>query len=47
MRQQMIGAASVALLVWAGYLMYDMNELKKDPKFQERFGDAVDSPKRE
>jgi FtsH-binding integral membrane protein len=36
-QQQVIAIVSLALIAWAGYLMYDMNQLKKRPEFQERF----------
>lgn len=32
--------ASVAILTWAGYLIYDMDSMKRRPDFKERFPDA-------
>lgn len=31
-----MGIAALALMAWGAYLIYDMNELKKTPAFQQK-----------
>jgi len=35
-REHAMGLAALALMAWGTYLIYDMNELKKTPAFQEK-----------
>ena len=44
-RDRMMALASLALVAWGGFLIWDMRQLKQRSDFQERFPDDSDAAK--